>query len=65
LTISVAARAELGLETGKILVGRIVVHLGLFLGVEVIEVAVELVEPVIGGQVPVEIPPGRLQRLSR
>ena len=45
-----AARAEVLLELREILLGRIVVHLRLFLGIEVIEVAEELVEAVIGRQ---------------
>ena len=47
LAVQHAARAELGAE-GRVL--RIVRQLRLFLGVEVIEVAVELVEAVDGGQ---------------
>ncbi len=43
------------LKFGKVLLRRLVRHLGLFLGVEVIEVAEELVEAVIGRQHVVEI----------
>ena len=45
-----AARPEVLLEIREVLFGRIVVHLRLFLGVEVVEVAEELVEAVIGRQ---------------
>ena len=45
-----AARAELLAELREILFVGIVVHLRLFLGVEVVEVAVELVEAVVGRQ---------------
>ena len=45
-----AARAEVLAEVREVLVGRVVVELGLLLGVEVVEVAEELVEAVHGRQ---------------
>ena len=50
-----AARAELLPEIREVLLRRVVVHLRLFLGVEVVEVAEELVEAVIGRQHVVEV----------
>ena len=44
------ARPEPGPEVRELLLGRVVVLLGLLLGVEVVEVAEELVEAVVGGQ---------------
>jgi hypothetical protein len=48
-------RTEPLLELREVLLGRIVRHLRLFFGVEVVEIAEELVEAVRGGQVLVEI----------
>jgi hypothetical protein len=45
-----AARAEPLAEVGEVLLRRVVRQLRLLLGVEVVEVAEELVEPVHGGQ---------------
>ena len=45
-----AARAEVLAEVRELLLGRVVVLLGLLLGVEVVEVAEELVEAVHGRQ---------------
>ena len=59
-----AARAEVLAEVREVLLGRIVVHLRLFLGVEVIEVAEELVEAVVGRQHVVEIAEMVLAELS-
>ena len=50
-----AARTELFAELREVLVSGVVRHLRLFLGVEVIEVAEELIEAVIGGQHVIEI----------
>ena len=50
-----AARPDVLLEVREVLLRIVVVHLRLFLGVEVIEVAEELVEAVIGRQHVVEI----------
>ena len=50
-----AARSKFFAEVREILSVRVVVHFRLFFGVEVIEVAEELVEPVVGRQHVVEI----------
>ena len=50
-----AARPDRFAEVGEVLLRIVVVHLRLFLGIEVIEVAEELVEAVIGRQHVVEI----------
>src|SRR5262249_48376843 len=50
-----AARTEGATEVRKILLRGIVVHLRLFLGIEMIEIAEELVEAVVGRQHVVEI----------
>jgi hypothetical protein len=56
------AGPELLLELGIL---RVVVALGLFFGVQVVEVAEELVEPVIGWQVLVAIAPDEVQPAQR
>ena len=68
-----AAWAEPLAEVGELLLGRVVVELRLLLGVEVVEVAEELVEPVGGRQelvavtevVLAELPGGVAERLQR
>src|SRR4030095_4154909 len=50
-----AARPKLLVELGKLLFRRVVLHLRLLLGVEVVEVTEELVEAVDGGQELIEI----------
>ena len=50
-----AARLDVLDELGKVLLRIVVVHLRLFLGIEVVEVAEELVEAVIGRQHVVEV----------
>ena len=50
LAVEDAARAEVLAEIGKILLGRIVAQLRLLAGVQVVEEAEELVEPVLGRQ---------------
>ena len=50
-----AARTEVLVEIGELLRVRVVGHLRLFLGVEVVEVAEELIEAVHRGQVLVEV----------
>ena len=55
LAVQHAARAELLAEIREVLLRRVVGHLRLFFGVEVVQVAVELVEAVHGRQVLVAV----------
>ena len=59
-----AARAEVLPVIREILLGRIVVHLGLFLGVQVIEIAEEFIEAVHSGQKLVQVSQVVLAELS-
>jgi hypothetical protein len=60
-----AARPEPLLVLWEVLLGRVVRHLRLLLGVQVVEVAVELVEAVRGGQVLVQVAEVILAELPR
>ena len=67
LRVQHAARAERlaeGAAVGELHVARIVLVLRLFLGIQMVEVAVELVEAVVGGQMLVAVPEVVLAELS-